>query len=328
MSDDKKPKAKKRPPKKPKPDITAPVQADKPNVKRGGKTPPKGKKVARQKKLTNVVEEITPPPENPMPWLSTEEQIKIGFDLGLEVQWIRLVDVYLTCFNATQSYIEVYGESGSRASMASCASAILNKPNVREYMALRLASAFKRAEDASNKLINHLQMAAYGDVTELVENICLPCRHCHGPDFKYQYTPGEWEQVEEEYERKLAAGDTLAIPPNPKGGTGYNAKLNPHPDCPECFGMGKTKVVMKDTRYMSPAAKVLYRGVQQGKETKMIVASAEKAQEILAKVLKLYEDKTEVNMTITADLEESFQRAMAKSREMQQGVRTTRGGGD
>src|SRR5690606_20274503 len=102
---------------------------------------------------------------------------------------------------------------------------------------------------------------------------------------------------------------------------GYDKRQEPNPDCPECFGEGIGEVFMHDTRNLSPAAKVLYRGVKIGKGTiEMSMASAEKAQEILAKVLKLTEDKTELNVVINTDLEDRYQKAMAKSRAMQQEV--------
>jgi phage terminase small subunit len=47
------------------------------------------------------------------------------------------------------------------------------------------------------------------------------------------------------------------------GGEGFNPKRDPNPSCPECWGDGDQRVVFKDTRDLSPAARLLFAGVEQ-----------------------------------------------------------------
>jgi phage terminase small subunit len=47
-----------------------------------------------------------------------------------------------------------------------------------------------------------------------------------------------------------------------KGGTGYHPGRNPHPECPECWGQGETRVIIKDTRSLSAGARMLFAGVK------------------------------------------------------------------
>jgi hypothetical protein len=61
----------------------------------------------------------------------------------------------------------------------------------------------------------------------------------------------------------LAAGEPA---PEFAGGIGYNATLEPHPDCPECFGRGVESVIVTDTRKLTGKAAKLYAGAQQTKD--------------------------------------------------------------
>lgn len=51
-----------------------------------------------------------------------------------------------------------------------------------------------------------------------------------------------------------------------QGGAGYNFNREPNPECGECFGHGRTKMLIADTRNLSPSAQALYAGVKQGKD--------------------------------------------------------------
>lgn len=56
------------------------------------------------------------------------------------------------------------------------------------------------------------------------------------------------------------------------GGIGYKWRQPPHPDCPRCDGLGRTRTVIRDTTDLSPGGRALFAGVketQHGVEIKM-----------------------------------------------------------
>lgn len=104
-----------------------------------------------------------------------------------------------------------------------------------------------------------------------------------------------------DFERtKLAAqsrNEPLAAEFDPQGGTGYDPRKDPSMDCRECFGQGEEFVFPKDTRDLSPAAKLLYAGVkktEKGFEIKM--QSQQVALENVAKHLGMFTVKVEHDM--------------------------------
>lgn len=224
---------------------------------------------------------------------------------------IELCEVYLTCFNGARSYQAVYPDaSSSTAEVNACR--ILSKAKIRTYLAKRMKAMFERTEEASDKLIQQLQYAAYADVNELVEYRREACRYCHGEDHLYQFTPAEYRRAEKQAE---ADGEEF----DPLGGMGFDPRKDPHPDCPECHGDGEGHVFFKDTRRLSPAGLALYAGAKVGKDgIEIKTASQERARELLARILKLFEDKTEVTVNLdTATLEEKFAAKMRAAHERQ-----------
>ena len=83
------------------------------------------------------------------------------------------------------------------------------------------------------------------DVTEIAALRVGPCRYCHGVDHRYQWeNPLEIElQIKVmEKTQEMAA----LIPPSDEGGYGYSKLDQPHPECPECDGVGKPWIDIKD----------------------------------------------------------------------------------
>ena len=231
---------------------------------------------------------------------------------------IELCEVYLTCFNGTKSYQAVYPDaSSSTAEVNACR--ILSKAKIRTYLAKRMKAMFERTEEASDKLIQQLQYAAYGDINELIEYRREACRYCHGKGHQYQSTPAEYRRAEKQAK---ANGEDF----DPLGGIGFDPRKDPHPDCPECHGDGEGRVFFKDTRRLSPAGLALYAGAKVGKDgIEIKTASQERARELLARILKLFEDKTEVTVSLdTATLEEKYAAKMRVAHERQRQVMAER----
>jgi phage terminase small subunit len=211
------------------------------------------------------------------------------------------------------------------------ASQSFNKDKIRKHLAKRMAALFKRTEEAQETLINQYQAVAYADANELMEYRREACRFCYGDGHKYQYTPQQWRNRQDEYEKAKAEADAANEPIgplDPEGGVGFDPRREPHPDCPECFGEGRERLVFKDTRHLSPAGLALYTGAKVTKDgIEIKTRSQERAAEMLARILKLYEEKTEVNFNFSADeLEETYVARMQKARERMQAVIAERGG--
>ncbi|WP_162502947.1 terminase small subunit [Azotobacter chroococcum] len=236
----------------------------------------------------------------------------------LNPQEIEFCEVYLTCYNGTRAWMVVYGAKNEN-SASSCAHEYLRKPEIRAYLAKRMKAMFERTEEAADRLIQQLQYAAYGDINELVEYRREACRYCHGEGHLYQSTPAEYRRAEEQ---AGANGEDF----DPLGGIGFDPRKEPHPDCPECHGDGEGRVFFKDTRRLSPAGLALYAGAKVGKDgIEIKTASQERARELLARILKLFEDKTEVTVNLdTIMLEEKFAAKMRAAHERQRQVMAER----
>jgi len=148
------------------------------------------------------------------------------------------------------------------------------------------------------------------DVNELIQNVHCACRYCYGIDHDYQWkTPREFREA-----FKIACYDLFTDAdlratalagcinderlPSDVGGYGYCVTEDPDPACPECAGIGIEYVRMADTRNLSPAARMLYDGVEVTSNGKKIkIASREAALERLAKHLGMFANKVEVETT-------------------------------
>ncbi len=69
------------------------------------------------------------------------------------------------------------------------------------------------------------------------------CRYCHGGiEHDYQF------RTRREYDEACAGAVAKEqAPPSNKGGYGYRRSAQPHPDCPECDGLGSGFVHAADT---------------------------------------------------------------------------------
>ena len=290
-----------------------------------------GKNRHGKPKKLNVPDSATEAPvapdKEPMP-----EHIARGLELGLNLKQIEFVEVYMTCYNGTRTYLAVYG--GNYNVAAVMAHRMFRLTNVQTYLAERMKQAFARTESAQDQIIQAYSLLAYGDVNELVEHRREACRYCYGADHRYQSTPEEMRRARDEHNAKIeqmkAAAGGVAFAPvfDEQGGVGFDPRKEPHPDCPECHGEGRAKVHFHDTRNLSPAALALYEGAEITKEgTKVRTGSRDGAREKLAKILKIYEDaSSQVNITFTAEeMEKRFGERMRIARERAAAMRAERG---
>lgn len=244
---------------------------------------------------------------------------------------ILFCEAYLTDFNATRSAMSAFAMANPHTA-ATAGWEKLKTPEITRYIAARIRQIIDAKEDLRTAMVSGLINAAFGDVNELVDYRRVPCRYCHGINNLYQFTPAELAEAKAKHVQRCKDKEIDPIPPfDELGGVGYTTKKPINPDCPECHGDGVGRVHINDTRHLSPAGRSLYAGAKTGKEgTEVKILSQEKAREMLAKYLKLYEDSA-TNVTLTLDqatLESRFTDKMRAARERQEQMLKERGEGD
>jgi hypothetical protein len=208
------------------------------------------------------------------------------------------VKEYLVDLNATQAAIRA-GYSEKTATVIAVEN--LAKP----YIAAAIQAEMDKRADSTGitaeKVLKEIWNIASTDAGELVEHKVGCCRHCWGVDFKYQRTPNEYDQALEAFraahhawvKAPQAFRNTNPEPVfNEAGGIGFNATRAPNPECPECFGEGVGRVIIKDTSNVPSHVKSLFAGVKQtqnGIEIKM--HPKDRALEMLGRHLKLFTDQ-------------------------------------
>jgi phage terminase small subunit len=178
-------------------------------------------------------------------------------------------------FNATKAAIAC-GFSAQSARVQGCE--FLATPEVQAELARAVAARAQRLEIDADDLVRRIYDIGTADARELIALEYGCCRYCWGKSHRFQWTVRELREAIEEHQHdvKIAAGDVKVLAkikaPDEAGGVGFNPNNDPNPKCPECFGKGEQRVVPKDTRDLSPAARLLYAGVkttQHGLEIKM-----------------------------------------------------------
>lgn len=275
----KKAPAKKAPVKKPAPKVHAPTDADE----------------AVELANANLID-----PENPK-----------------HARLARFIDEYMIDLNGTQAAIRA-GYSVKSAQPQ--ASRLLSNVMVQAAISQRQHERRERLGLEADTVYKYVHGIATVDTNELVENRIDACRYCWGKDNRYQFTRSEMERREEEYNEECeaaaaAGGDMPQF--DEKGGTGFNPKEGPNPECMECFGDGVAKIIMKDSSQMSPQARMAYGGTKPGKfGPEMVIYERTKALDMLARHEGFYNDKLDLNMgqQMTAEeLDDIYNKAEAKA---------------
>ena len=209
---------------------------------------------------------------------------------------------YIKDFNGRRAAIAA-GYEPARARVTACE--LLKRPDVDARLQELLSERAERTGITADLVLHRLQAIATADPRELIEVHRVCCRYCWGKDHLFQRTPREMREARAQYEQALiearqkakAAGlpEPIVPPFDEAGGIGFNPHNDPNPNCPECFGEGETRVVAKDTRDLSPSARLLYAGAKQtqhGLEVRMhdqIGATRD-----LGKHLGLFKEKVEL----------------------------------
>lgn len=177
---------------------------------------------------------------------------------------------YLIDMNGRQAAIRA-GYEPDRARHT--ASELLAKPEVAKLVDDGIAAKAEAHGLDGALVVERIRAISTADPRELVEVHRGSCRFCWGTDHNYQRTPREMREARQSWERDCAAAIKEARAQNKpepafgpfdeEGGSGFNPYRDPHPQCPECFGEGEARTVLKDTRDLSPAARLLFAGAKQ-----------------------------------------------------------------
>lgn len=206
----------------------------------------------------------------------------------------RFVDEYLVDLNATAAYKRAgYVAQGHAAETN--AARTLRKAEVQALITKRRISLQKRTEITQDEVLKQWWDLANVDVNELVEYRRDNCRHCFGLDHEYQWTDAEYQRAVSD------AAENGKETPQCIGGFGFVASRDPNPECPECFGEGKGKIHVHDTRQLKGAARLLYAGVHQGKDgLKLLIDDRMKAREHVGRHLGMFNDKRDDALKLLA----------------------------
>lgn len=217
-------------------------------------------------------------------------------DVSLTAMQVRFVDEYLIDLNATQAAIRA-GYSAHTAAETGYEN--LRKPHIQGAIAEARAKQQQRTEITADRVLREAWNQVTADARELSELIVVCCRNCWGKGHLRQRT-----QVERDYAYELWVEEGEDPDDFPEdGGVGFEPNREPHPECPECGGHGFPRVVLKDTRKLSPGAASLYAGVKQTKfGIEVQTHSKDAAMEKLFKHLGLYEKDNQQRVDPLASL--------------------------
>ncbi|MBV7428063.1 MULTISPECIES: terminase small subunit [unclassified Acidovorax] len=176
---------------------------------------------------------------------------------GLDARQQRFVDEYLVDLNGTQAYIRAVPGTPTRTA-ETMAARWLGRVEVQAAVQAGRAAMQDRTQVTADKLLLQAAQIAFADPRELIETKVGCCRHCWGTNFLRQRTQFQRDADFEQWRKKAKEGEVF----DEEGGTGFNPHLPPNPECIECCGDGHSRDVIKDTRYLSPAAAQLYAGVK------------------------------------------------------------------
>ena len=164
---------------------------------------------------------------------------------------------YVKTGSSLDAYIKAeYSLMADKAKMYVKAAEILKRPKVKAYIDELKIGRAKRVNITIDQVVHRLWAIANADPNDLVSVRVSNCRHCWGKDFKYQHTDAELQAKYDEAER-LGMDE-----PDELGGAGFNMSRVPHPDCPSCGGIGRSKLMIKDTTQLQGDARLLYAGAE------------------------------------------------------------------
>ncbi len=190
-------------------------------------------------------------------------------NFGLSNREARFVMELANDNNAAEAYLR----SGYRSKSPNAhASRLAAKGSIQAAAAHVRAKVAERIGYRAEEALQFAADVLRADPRELVEYRRGCCRFSHGKGHLYQYTAGEMESERKKHDahvaRRQGRNKDYEDPGfNEMGGAGFDASLDPHPECPDCAGEGIGRTVLKDTRTLSREAAALFAGVKVTKDS-------------------------------------------------------------
>lgn len=195
---------------------------------------------------------------------------------------------YIVDLNATQAYLRSHPDVSYNTARTE-GSKLLANPDIAAAIQKAKDERAERTGITADRALQEVWGILTADARELVEYRVGACRHCWGEDFGFQRTARELERDRARHEQKVLKGEAEGDF-DERGGVGFNANAAPNAECPECFGDGHGRVILKDTSKLSRQAVSIYAGVKQTKEgLEVKFHSKDGAAEKMFKHLGLYE---------------------------------------
>ena len=198
--------------------------------------------------------------------------------------------------NAMAAYMRAYQCPRQTANVN--ATRLMSDPRVKAAIKAAEVDMAERFGMTSEDIVKELRAVVVADPRDLIEYRRGACRYCYGVGFLYHRTPAEYRRDLAEYlkaeslKKEGQARDTIGLKFDPQGGVGFNSTRDPHPDCPECFGLGVGYTHAKDSRKVPKAAARLYAGVKETKDGLEIrMRSPDKSLELMMRNLGMLADK-------------------------------------
>lgn len=215
---------------------------------------------------------------------------------SLTLQQQRFADEYISNGGGAKAAAIAAGYSERSASQI--ATKLLGTASICAYIGERRRALEERTGITQERVLQELWDIAIADPNELIEHRVVCCRYCWGEGHLYQMTPSEMARRVEDHKRDVAKAHKDGIPApvfDPLGGEGYNGNRQAHPECPECFGDGVGREVVKDTRLLNPATKPLYAGIKRTKEGLEVKMHPKvQALELIGRHLGMWNDKVKL----------------------------------
>jgi phage terminase small subunit len=200
---------------------------------------------------------------------------------------VAFVREYCVDFNGTQAAIRA---GYSEATANEQASRLLANVTVQVAVERRISQVAALAEVDSALVVKELYDVATADPRDLMSVTVDCCRHCHGIDHRYQWTPAQYKR---EFNKAMAADEPA---PDLEGGINFDPRLPPLESCPECHGRGVERVTVTPSAKLSRAAARLLASMKQTKDGIEIKTRDQDAALIaMGRVIGVFKDRSEMS---------------------------------
>ena len=202
-------------------------------------------------------------------------------------EWCKDLDLEGKRPNATECAIRA---GCPQAGAAVTASRWLKDPKIVDAIQERQEELAAAAGITTEWVLRQWRQIVEADDNDLTQLRRVCCRHCHGFGHQYQWTEAEYMAAVNK------AIDAAKPAPDGMGGFGYDLNAEPHPECPECGGLGQELVHVMDTRKLNGGARRLYAGVQKTKEgLKVLTRDKDAALANISRYLGMTVDRKEIS---------------------------------